>query len=164
MPTLQFSPTAKATWVKFFNQTEQNLTKNSKWLTIQDFASKSAENVARVAALLHLFSGMDGNVQQQTVEQAISIVTWHLNETKRILDPEKGSTVNTDAKRILAWLQKRKLESVTPRYILQYGPPQVRDKTKLSKVIDLLVENNHIQKTIIDKTSTLIINPKSLIA
>ncbi|MBP9777721.1 MAG: DUF3987 domain-containing protein [Rickettsiaceae bacterium] len=162
MPTLQFSPSAKATWVKFFNQTEQNLTKNSKWLIIQDFASKSAENVARISALLHLFSGKDGTIAQQSVEQAVNIVTWHLHETRRILDPEKGSSINSDAQKLLAWLQKRKLETVTPRYILQHGPRPIREKAKLDKTINLLIENNYMQQVKIDRTSNLIINPQSL--
>lgn len=163
IPTLHFSPQAKQEWINFFNQTEQNLTKNSKWLNVQDFASKAPENVARLAALFHIFSGYDSaTIQQESIEQAINIVGWHLNEAKRILDPEKGSTVNSDAKKILAWLQKRKSATVALRYLQQHGPTSVREKTKLDKAINLLIENNHIQPVKIDGKNSLLVNPQNL--
>ncbi|MDQ5920693.1 MAG: hypothetical protein QG673_749 [Pseudomonadota bacterium] len=163
IPTLHFTPEAKDIWIQFFNTTEQNLTKNSKWLCIQDFASKAAENVARLASLFHLFCGIESNfIESESVEQAISIITWHLNETKRILNPENSSEINTDAQKIVAWLRKRKLNQVTLRYIQQYGPPLVRERVKLTKAINLLTENNYLQQIKINRASTLLVNPKIL--
>ena len=98
------------------------------------------------------------------MEQSINLITWHINEAKRILDPERGATTNSDAKRILAWLPKRKLDKVALRYTQQHGPVQVREKTKLAKAIELLIENNQVQKVKLDGTITLLVNPKSLSA
>lgn len=82
LPTLYFSNSAKTLWIAFFNEVESDL--SDKWSCIKDFASKAAENTARLSALLHLFSGKEGQIGHQEIEQAIEIIRWHLSETRRI--------------------------------------------------------------------------------
>src|SRR5690606_25219996 len=85
LPTLNLSAAAKREWISFFNQVESGLKNPKQWRSIKDFASKSAENAARLAALFHLFDGNSGDITAEKMEQAITVIRWHLKETKRIL-------------------------------------------------------------------------------
>ena len=84
LPTLHFSNNAKQQWVKFFNNVEAGLSCQGQWQSIKDFASKSAENAARLSALFHLYEGSDGDISIEQVEQAITIIDWHLQEERRL--------------------------------------------------------------------------------
>ena len=99
LPTLQFLPAAKSRWVSFFNDVEAGLA--HQWSSITDFASKAAENTARLSALLHLFSGKQGQIEQQEMEQAIEIIQWHLSETRRIFFAKPRSSKHADAIKLL---------------------------------------------------------------
>lgn len=100
LPTVFLSKVAKARWVKFFNQIEAGLASPAEWGNITDFASKSAENVARLACLFHLFEGKSGDIESIHIEQAIELILWHMKETKRILVGGEDSTSTNQGNRI----------------------------------------------------------------
>ena len=60
IPTLSFTSAAKQIWIQFFNQVETGIKPQGQWIEIKDFASNASENAARLAALLHLFRGREG--------------------------------------------------------------------------------------------------------
>lgn len=153
-----FSPPAKAKWVTFFNEVEKGLNNSNKWQHIPDFASKSLENVARLAALLHLFSAKDTyEIAPESVEQAITIVHWHLLETKHILEPVNESTTAQDAVKLINWIKSRDLENTSPRYLQQYSP--IREKSKRDKAISLLMDHYFIKESTFNNKTILLINP-----
>lgn len=158
LPTMVFSPPAKAKWVTFFNEVEKGLNNSNKWQHIPDFASKSLENVARLAALLHLFTGNDTReIAQESVEQAITIVHWHLIETKHILEPVNESTTAQDAVKLINWIKSRNLNDTSPRYLQQYSP--IREKSQRDKAISLLMDHYFIKESISNNKTILLINP-----
>lgn len=158
LPNLEFSPAAKTKWVSFFNEVEQGLNNSNKWQHIPDFASKALENVARLAALLHLFTGKDTyKIASESVEQAISIIHWHLIETKRILEPANELNVTQDAVKLINWIKARNLKDTSPRYLQQYSP--IREKSKRDRAISLLIDHHFIKESISNNKTTLLINP-----
>ncbi len=160
LPTLSFSPTAKEIWIKFFNEVEKGLNNHNKWLNIQDFASKSSENVARLSALLHLFTGKDSSqINSESMEQAISIIHWHLLETKQILEPSVKYPNIDNAIKLLNWIKSHDLQEASPRYLQQYSP--VREKNKRDQAISLLIEHQFIKEITINNKTLLLINPNS---
>ena len=84
LPTLFMNGEAKRFWVQFFNAVESGLNYQGQWAGLQDFASKAAENAARLAALFHLFEGKMGDIGAESMEQAIAVIHWHLKETRRL--------------------------------------------------------------------------------
>ena len=52
--------------------------------SLKDFASKAAENAARLAALFHLFSGKTGDISVEHIEQAITLMNWYLEPIRKI--------------------------------------------------------------------------------
>jgi putative DNA primase/helicase len=53
--TLEFSPEAKGHWIRFHDEVERELHPSGDMADTRDVASKAAGNVARLAALFHLF-------------------------------------------------------------------------------------------------------------
>jgi len=159
IPTLHFSKEAKKSWVDFFNSIEKGLL--TQWLDVKDFASKAAENVARLSALFHLFTGKDGSIQAETIEQATQVIEWHLLETKRLLHLSSGMTrIEQDATRLVEWLQNKKIIQTPQRRLQQLSP--VRDKKRLDNAISHLVSTNHLKEIRQDRKSILVVNPAVL--
>jgi putative DNA primase/helicase len=55
LPMLEFTPEAKAVWVDSYNAVEGELGSAGDFASIRDAASKAADNIARLAAVLHVF-------------------------------------------------------------------------------------------------------------
>ena len=157
LTTLFMSESAKRHWIEFFNRIESGLAQNSEWFAIKDFASKAAENAARLAANLHLFQGKEGDIQAESIEQAISIIDWHLHETKRLLLPSEDTTEIKDALKLIEWLQSRGSSLVSSREIQRLSP--LRNKEKRNKAINMLIDNCYLREAVVKSKKLLIINP-----
>lgn len=157
LPTLQFSKAAKNEWIAFFNQVERGLKDPKIWKSIRDFASKAAENAARLSALLHLFDGSTSDINAEHMDQAISIIRWHLNESKRVLGNQFLTPTQQAANKVLQWMIDRELTQTSPRELVQFGP--IRDKEKRDDALKLLLEDNCLKETKEGKKTTLLLNP-----
>ena len=140
LPTLELSTAAKRHWVRFFNHIEAGLADNGQWIGIKDFASKASENVARLAALLHLFEGKLGDIDTEQVEQAIEIIHWHLQETRRLVNDIPAGQHTVDAHALLRWLTAKEQRTITVRDIQRLSP--LRDRSRRDAAIALLVEHS----------------------
>lgn len=158
IPTLHFSTQAKTLWINFFNEVEADLA--DKWSCIKDFASKAAENTARLAALLHLFSGKNGQIESQETEQAIEIIRWHLCETRRIFFARPKSSQHADSIRLLEWIHEKGFVLTTPRFLQQYSP--IREKQRRDKALQMLIDHQYLAETKDDGKTVLSVNPRIL--
>lgn len=159
IPTLHFSEKAKAHWVSFFNRIEAGMNKQGHWLSIQDFASKSAENVARLSALFHVFLGKSGDIETESVEQAIEVVFWHLLETKRLFESDVIGKP-TQAEKLLNWIKAKQLTKTSSREIQQLG--RFRDKEERHHAIQMLIEHHYLMEAKEEGKGILLVNPKLL--
>ncbi len=160
LPILKMSPAAKTHWVKFFNEIESGLKHQGQWSEVKDFASKAAENTARLAALFHLFEDKSGDISAENTEQAIPIISWHLQEARRLLAPDSTGGHIHDAMRLMGWLSEKGLEKTTARNIQQLGP--IRDKNQRDTAIETLVEHNLLRITKEGTKVVVEINPYCL--
>ena len=88
LPMLDFTADAKALWVDSYNAIESELTSGGDFASIRDAASKAADNIARLAAVLHVFEyGARGPISVQSVEAARRIVLWHAYSARALLAP-----------------------------------------------------------------------------
>lgn len=158
IPTLQLSIQAKSIWVSFFNEIEKELT--DKWSSIKDFASKAAENTARLAGLLHLFSGKQGQINHEEMQQAIEVIRWHLSETRRIFYSRPKSSQHADAIKLLDWIVDKAFSTASPRFLQQYSP--IREKQRRDKAVQMLIDHNYLCETRMDNKAILIVNPRIL--
>jgi len=157
LPTLSFSSSAKKIWVQFFNQVETGIKLQGEWSEIKDFASKASENAARLAALLHLFSGKEGDIDSEDTEQAIAIIQWHLEETRRLLAPFPQETNYEDAEKLMRWILTKRLRETTPRMIQQSGP--LRQRGRRDNALAVLIEHNWVRFTTRNNQAIIEVNP-----
>ena len=157
LPTLHLSTAAKKQWVHFFNSVESGLGTNGQWTLMRDFASKAGENAARMAALFHLFEGKEGDISVEHTEQAITIIDWHLQETRRLLTMESTSAPTLDAQKLMNWLIEKDMTFTTTREIQRLST--LRDKPRLNDALTVLVEHNRIKITKSGNKTMVELNP-----
>jgi len=157
--TIQLSKPAKRAWVKFFNEIELGLKQKPHLILIKDFASKAAENVARLAGLFHIFEGKDQDISSESVEQATAIINWHLNEANKIMNATNHNHENHDATKLLQWLVNKSPSSVTTRHLRQFSP--IRDKEKLNNAMDQLILHYYLIENETGGKLTYTVNPYS---
>jgi putative DNA primase/helicase len=167
LPTLDFEPAAKARWVETFNAIEGELTSGGDFASIRDVASKAGDNIARLAAVLHLFEhGPAGLIGLRSVESAAKIVLWHLYAAKGLFAPFTMSREAANAATLDRWLIDRcQMEGVTefPRWnILNGGPNAVRRREEFDKALEILVQHGRARLVENGRKRTVMINPALL--
>lgn len=131
---------------------------------MKDHASKLAENVARVAALLHFFEGYNGDISLDTFNVARNICDMCSQYFLRKFDIRPQAEV--DAEALWNWLHKNQFNPIFSyrRYIKkndvrQGGPNQLRDTELLNKAINFLVKKGFISVVNNNGTKYIDINP-----
>lgn len=157
LPVLFMSPAAKKAWVSHFNQLEEGLSEDGHWVNLKDFVSKASENVARIAALFHLFDGATGDICSRYVESAIEIINWHLQETDRLLSEKTSNTPFGDAQKLMNWMISKKSSLTSMRDLQRLS--NLRDKSRLNEAIEILFEHQVLRQTTEDKKTYLELNP-----
>jgi hypothetical protein len=161
---LTFSPDAKSAWISFHDTIEAQLRAGGELSDVRDVASKSADNVARLAALFHVFSGATGPIAADTIYDAGSIVAWHLSESKRFFAEVSVPNDLADAAKLDAWLvefcRAESVVSVDKNRVLQFGP--LRKAEVLSFALRNLEEMERIRVDKIGRRAVVYLNPKLL--
>ena len=142
---IKFSPAASVLWMKVFNEIEVGMLKGGRYERMPDFASKLADNIARVAALLHFFEGEEGDIPIEILEFSVSLCCWFADEFKKIFVPPVQ--IEVDADELYQWLVTRKRvrgREIDKNDLLQYGPNRMRKKEVLSPILDYLVSAKKI--------------------
>jgi len=167
LPTLGFEPTAKAHWVETFNAIEGELTSGGDFASIRDVASKAGDNIARLAAVLHLFEhGPAGLIGLRSVESAAQIVLWHLYAAKGLFAPFSLSREAANAATLDRWLIDRALiEGVaefSTRTILNGGPNATRRRDAFEDALKILAQHGRARLVESGRKRTVTINPALL--
>lgn len=147
---LHFSPEAGQRWIAFYNQVETEMRLLGFLSDFKDYASKIAENMARIAALLHYFNGDEGNISLTAVEAAIEISAWYVDEYIKLFSKQQElDMVNTDANELYWWIKEYCNQNFLPymrkNTILQYGPNRFRDRGKANELLSILYSQGKIK-------------------
>jgi putative DNA primase/helicase len=165
LTTLKLSPEAKTAWVAFHDDVEKCMAKGGEFSELKDVASKAAENVARLAALFHLYAhGAEGEIGADNVERAAIIVKWHLHEAKRFLasaamPPKRRNAIELDDWLIHRCL-KEKIQEIPAGDILRLGPNPVRDAEARDEALAELEALGRVRQFTKGKQKWVAVNPK----
>ncbi|GAB5120674.1 hypothetical protein ECPV1028_46460 [Escherichia coli] len=130
----------------------------------REYAAKNAEYMARLAGLIHHFSGEEGDISPYTAEMARELAIWYGNEYIRLSSPltfeNSAQTVTMrlipEELELFSWIKSYCIEKGIPcmkkNDILQRGPNRFRKKDKLNWLLDLLYEQNRVVPVIEGKT------------
>lgn len=133
---LEFSREAAQLWLDAFNEIESKIVAHERFDGLGDHASKLADNIARVAALLHVFEEGDTEISRATLTFAIDFCTWCSDDFYRLFMPQRQEI--SDAIELDEWLQKFREKGATwmpVNYIRQHGPYRLRSKLRLDAAL-----------------------------
>jgi putative DNA primase/helicase len=164
---LKLAPDAKKAWIIFHDAIEAELADGGELRDVRDVASKSADNVVRLAALFQIFvHGFGGPVVVDAIENASRIVAWHLNESRRFLGELALPTDLANAARLDAWLIKycrqKQTNTVPTKTVQQYGPGRLREKAAIEAAVIELHELNRIRLDNEGRRKIISVNPALL--
>jgi putative DNA primase/helicase len=130
LPTLDFDAQAFEVWRKFHDDVECELRPGGDLADVRDVASKAADNVARLAALFHVYRhGPSGRIGADEVRQAGFVVGWHLLQARAFLNDVAAPRHVSNARRLDAWLVDRcrilEVQEVDRREAQHRGPLRV---------------------------------------
>lgn len=160
--TIVFSEDAKEKWVACSNGLESLIYPGIGELhSISDFVSKAMEITGRVAALLHVFSGQEGEISMETLDRAIQIVEWHLLEFKRIFTPHPTiPQEQVDAITLESYLYRaywsNNIHVMPKNAVLRNGP--IRPKMQFDVALSLLIQSQKVSVWPVGKTNYIYLN------
>jgi len=164
---LELSPDAKAAWITTYNAIEIELRPGGDFELIRDVASKAADNVVRLAALLHVLEhGPDGIVGLSAMNNATSIVAWHLTEARRYFGEHSLPKLMLQAQRLddwlVGWCRENGTDSIPTRELQRLGPNCLRNRDTLDKVLAELLDTNRARIVTEGKQKRVAVNPALL--
>lgn len=164
-PTLMsLAELAKIAWVRFHDEIEKELHSSGELYDISDVASKSADNVARLATLFHLIEhGPYGEVEEESVNRASLVMLWHLKESQRFfgeisLSPELLAVNRLDAW-LIAYCKRENTNQVPMQAVQQRGPSKLRKKEVINTALNELQELNRARLKVDGKHTVIEVNP-----
>jgi hypothetical protein len=143
---VHLSPSAKAAWVEFNDETAEESLGLSGDLAAA--WSKFKQTALRLALIIHLARGEEGGVSEDTVVRAIALTNWFKHETRRLYEEVLDSCdrqpgkANDDS--LAAWLRGR--GPVSPR-IVQAGCRWLRKAGRAREALERLLTDGRVTKT-----------------
>ncbi|CAI1733780.1 Uncharacterised protein [Serratia fonticola] len=146
---LCFSREAQVRWMEYANHIEHQIRPGGTYHSISDIASKMANNIARIAALIQYVTEGEGEISRTKVDAAFDICQWYAYQALRMFSPKAECLQNTrDAGELLVWLDRKFREknvmSMKKNDIRRNGPSGLRDKEKLAAALDLLAHTGRV--------------------
>lgn len=143
--SIKLSPEASREWLEVYNAIESKIRDGGRFHGMGDHASKLADNIARVAALLHFFEGFDGDVSFRVLRLSVDFCLWCSDEFRYVFMPPTQEEL--DASELGDWLRglwENGKNWVCKNYIRQYGPNKIREKIRLEKALDKLYRSGEV--------------------
>lgn len=164
---LTLAPDAKQAWVTFHDAIEGELANGGELYDLRDVGSKAADNVARLAALFHVFAGSIGPIDFECIESAVQVVTWHLTEAKRFLgelamSPEVANPMRLESW-LIDWCRREGTDKVPTKAVQQFGPGGLREKAVIDATVKELAELGRARLVKDGKKKLIQIHPDLLV-
>jgi len=162
---LQLHPDAQQLWIEGYNAIERELGAFGEFADVGDVASKSADNAARIAGLLHLYQhGLVGRVTADEMRCGLALALWHLNESKRYFTKAKTDEKTLLAARLEQWLIVQCREQQTTGIPLRQAyqnviPKAARGKAAFLQCITPLIDSHRAKIETQHGSEYVLINP-----
>lgn len=163
-PVLVLSPPAKAIWREYHDEVERDIAPQVGDLeSVADFASKSAEQAARIAGVFSAFEGNRGVIDQDVMQNAVLVARWYLTETLRVFGLYEVPQGVQDALGLFGWMVRQGAPSFTSSEVAQRCFPRAlrSDKVRRSDALVLLCGEGYLKLTKDGKARTYHVNPEA---
>ncbi|MGJ8572807.1 MAG: YfjI family protein [Hoeflea sp.] len=145
---LPLLPAARALLQAYALKIERLQAPGESLSTVTAFASKSAEQAARIAGVLTLFDSLDAqHVGCDRMANGIDLAQYYLSEAQRLADAAIIPLEIQQAETLRLWLLERWTEPlISIRAIVRLGPNTLRDAKKAKAAVGLLQQNDWLVK------------------
>lgn len=128
------------------NQFESLMAHGADLAELRDRTSKALENACRIAGVTTVIDlGLSAReMDRRHLEQALILMQWYLHEALRIRGAAAIPQSVLDAESLSAWLKDRGLRVFRSKQVLNGGPSQLRNKTRLMAAIKELESNGYL--------------------
>ncbi len=144
---LPLDPEARALWIEFYNAVEVQQADGQELEQARAFASKAAEQAARIAAIITLFNNPQAvAVDVVAMDGAMELMNFYLSEHVRLMGTGKQAQTDKRLRVLLEWMQEQGAV-VTTRHIARNAPRAVRNlKTKgISALLEQLTQRGYVR-------------------
>lgn len=142
---LSFEPSALHEWEDIYNLIEMRISPDEKYANMNDFASKLANNVARLSAVFCYFTEGPVLIKKEHVDGAWLLCEWYMEQAIELFGYEEGYYEAL----LLSWLRREFYrsgkESIRYNEIRRCGPNVLRKGKLLDKVIKNLEKSEVIE-------------------
>ena len=148
LPVLTIDDVAWEVFRAFSQAIEDNLGEGKHWHPVRAAAQRMAENVGRIAGVLHLFAhgGTDRPIDGDTMASACEIGAFYLKEALRISGGVMVDAETQAAHDLAAWIEGRPGDLIAPSLIQQFAPYALRmNAAKTRERIRLLCEAGRLE-------------------
>lgn len=127
----------------FADTIELQQAKGEKFRHVTSYASKCADQAARIAGVLTLFDNLAAaEVSTEAMNWGCKLAQFYLEEAARLAD---GATVSLEIERaesLRRWLvESWEFDDVTPREVMQFGPGALRESPKTRAALGILEQH-----------------------
>lgn len=143
---LVFSREAIAEWTRFSNWVESQISAGGYFERAPDHASKLADNVARVAAIISYFEYGDVDISKSCLLDAIDYCLRCSVDFKQLF--VAATKEEREAETLRLWLYEKfdnEVSMIRVRDLQQLGPYATRKKARLDLALDFLIERGVIE-------------------
>lgn len=163
---MEFEPAAYKPWIDYFNETEVAQRPGGPLSDVSEAASKSAENAARISAVLQYLEHGPSPITVANAQRGADIAGWYLEQHQAMFGakPEVEQD-ETDALTLQGWLTKQCLRygGMSPfrrNEILKLGPAALRHKARREAALVLMVRDGRVRLEFRNKTTFVHLNPQ----
>ncbi|MBI1494798.1 YfjI family protein [Halocynthiibacter styelae] len=137
---LKMSESAKGLLWEYYQETERAQRPGDKFCHVTPYASKSAEQAARIAAVQTLWASTEANtVSVAVMADAITLARFYLSEVVRLANAAVVSEKIDRAETLRRWLLNSWAEDIVlPSQILNRGPNALRETHKIKEALKIL--------------------------
>jgi hypothetical protein len=136
---------ARDLWVRQHDQIEQAIV--GKLRTVRGLASKAAEHIARIAAVLTLVTNSDAIVvSEDAMRRAAILMEFYLGEALRLSDVQPQHEQAELAVMLWNWLVLRGKQHVTLPELAQFGPAKLRKVQTLRALMEVLADHYLVRR------------------
>lgn len=139
---LPLSEQARDVLIQFSDRVETAMGNGGRFEAVTGFASKAAEQAARIAAVLTLWPDLNARqVEAATMVQAVELAEFYLNEALRLQGAAIVSADTAKAEQLRLWLlNKWPHPEILPSEVVQSGPNPLRELKAAKAAIKTLVD------------------------
>lgn len=139
---LQLSKQAHDVLVQFSDKIETAMGDSGKYSGVTGYASKAAEQAARISAVLTLWPDLNAKqVEAATMVHAVDLAQFYLDEALRLKDAAIISAETAKAELLRVWLLASwKHPEIVPSEVVQRGPNSLRELKAAKGALKTLVD------------------------